>query len=84
MTSDTLHPHASENAARSVEFFRIPAPGKRDEHFGLSRAWYYQAAALGEIKMVAIRRRGTVRGVRLVVYDSVRDYIRRASAEGEA
>ena len=41
--------------------------------------WYYKAAALGEIKMIAVRQRGALRGVRLVVYDSVCDYIRRAA-----
>ena len=61
-----------------VEFFRLPAPGKRDPHFGLSRGWYYKAAALGEIKMISVRQRNALRGVRLVVYDSVADYIRRA------
>ena len=64
-----------------VEFFRVPAPGKRDPHFGLSRGWYYKAEARGEIKMVALRQRGAVRGVRLIVYDSVSDYIRRAAAQ---
>jgi len=62
-----------------VEFFRLPAPGKRDPHFGLSRGWYYKAAGSGEIEMVALRQRGSLRGVRLVAYDSVCDYIRRAA-----
>jgi hypothetical protein len=62
-----------------VEFFRLPAPGKRDPHFGLSRGWYYKAAALGEIRMIAVRQRGALRGVRLVVYDSVADYIWRSA-----
>lgn len=61
-----------------VESFRLPAPGKRDPHFGLSRGWYYKAAELGEIRMIAVRQRGALRGVRLVVYDSVANYIRRA------
>jgi hypothetical protein len=61
-----------------VEFFRLPAPGKRDLHFGLSRGWYYKASAAGEIKLVAVRQRGALRGVRLIVYDSVVDYIRRS------
>jgi hypothetical protein len=64
--------------AHHVEFFRLPAPGKRDPYFGLSRGWYYKTAALGEIKMIAVRQRGALRGVRLVVYDSVLAYVRRA------
>jgi hypothetical protein len=65
-------------AVHRIEFFRLPAPGKRDPYFGLSRGWYYKAAALGEIKMVAVRQRGALRGVRLVVHDTVCDYIRRS------
>jgi hypothetical protein len=65
--------------ASHVEFFRLPASGARDPFFGLSRSWYYTAAALGEIRMIAVRKRGAVRGVRLVEYDSVAAYIRRAA-----
>ena len=74
-----MNPLVAPAAALRVEFFRLPTPGRRDPHFGLSRSWYYKAAALGEIKMVAVRQRGALRGVRLVVYDSVADYIRRAA-----
>ncbi len=78
---NTGNPIPTQNPATAhrVEFFRLPPPGKRDPFFGLSRGWYYKAAALGEIKMVAIRQRGALRGVRLVAYDSVCDYIRRAA-----
>lgn len=34
--------------------------------------------------MVSIRQRGSVRGVRLVVYDSVCDYLRRATETAAA
>ena len=81
MTSVLRTPLNAEAGPFRVEFFRLPAPGKRDPFFGLSRGWYYKAAALGEIKMVAARQRNALRGVRLVVYDSVADYIRRAAAE---
>ena len=84
MNSITLIPPTAEDAAHRVEFFRLPPPGKRDPHFGLSRGWYYQAAAHGEIKMVAVRQRGALRGVRLVVYDSVADYIRRSMSQTSA
>lgn len=78
MNSNILIPTVTAAASQRVEFFRLPAPGKRDPHFGLSRGWYYKAAALGEIKLVAIRQRGALRGVRLIAYDSVMDYIRRS------
>lgn len=70
---------ANHPAAPRPEFFRLPPPGKRDPHFGLSRGWYYKASAAGEIKMVAVRQRGALRGIRLVVFDSVIEYIRRSA-----
>jgi hypothetical protein len=70
---------AEPNRPHSVEFFRLPQPGKLDPFFGLSRGWYYKAHAAGEISMVAVRLRGALRGVRLVAYDSVCAYIRRAA-----
>lgn len=79
MNSEIPTPQSAEVTSHQVEFFRLPPPGKRDPHFGLSRGWYYKAAASGEIKMVALRQRGALRGVRLVAYDSVCAYIRRAS-----
>ncbi len=72
-------PTPTDAAAHRVEFFRLPSPGKRDPFFGLSRGWYYKAAAHGEIKMIALRQRNALRGVRLVVFDSVLDYIKRSS-----
>lgn len=74
-------PPNNDPAGHRVEFFRLPAPGKRDPHFGLSRGWYYKATAAGQIKMVAVRQRNALRGVTLVVYDSVAAYIRRSMGE---
>lgn len=79
MNSEPLNPPNNGAASHQVEFFRLPAPGKRDPHFGLSRGWYYKAHAAGEIRLVAVRQRGALRGVRLVAYDSVCAYIRRAA-----
>ena len=74
----------NQAASHPVEFFRLPQPGKRDPFFGLSRGWYYKAHAAGEIRLVAIRQRGALRGVRLVAYDSVCAYIRRAAQTTQA
>lgn len=76
-------PSQNQTAQHQVEFFRLPQAGKRDPHFGLSRGWYYKAYAAGEIRMVAVRQRGATRGVRLVAYDSVADYIRRAARSAD-
>ena len=69
---------SSEPISQRTEFFRLPPPGKRDPFFGLSRGWYYKASAAGEIKMLAVRQRNSLRGVRLIKYDSVVAYVRRA------
>jgi hypothetical protein len=64
-----------------------PADGRRTSRvpcFGLSCGWHYRAAALGEIKMVSVRQRNALRGVRLVVHDSVCEYIRRAADTADA
>lgn len=73
-----MAPHG--NASPRVEFFRMPAAGKRDPFFNLSRAWYYKAAANGEIKVIHVRQRGALKGVTLIVYDSVCAYFRRSIA----
>ncbi len=45
MNSNELNLSATPTS-HHVEFFRLPAPGKRDPYFGLSRGWYYKTAAL--------------------------------------
>ena len=46
--------------------FRLPRVGQRDEHFGLSRAWYYNAEADGRLALIRLRERGKKRGTTLV------------------
>jgi hypothetical protein len=84
MNSIAVTPPNTDATPHRIEFFRLSGPGKRDPFFGLSRGWYYKAESLGEIKMIAVRRRNALRGVRLVVYDSVADHIRRAEKSTEA
>ncbi len=43
--------------------------------FGLSRSYLYLLAAEGHIKTVSLRRRGQIKGKRLFVADSIRDYL---------
>ena len=81
MNSGTLTPTQQDGTPRHVEYFRLPQPGKRDPYFGLSPGWYYKAAAAGEIRLIAARHAKASRGVRLVAYDSVADFIRRSVSE---
>lgn len=46
----TLPP--TDAAMQRVEFFRLPAPGKRDPHFGLSRGWYYKRSVLSKPRWI--------------------------------
>jgi len=69
----------SDGAARpsqfSPEFFRLPKAGG-DPYFGLGRSYYYEGEKNGYWRLVRIRQRGKVRGVTLVPYDTVADFIR--------
>jgi hypothetical protein len=69
----------SEGAARPSqfppEFFRLPKSGG-DPYFGLGRSYYYQGEQLGYWRLVRIRQRGKLRGITLVPYDAVADFIR--------
>ena len=41
MNSSVFTPTLTNATPQRVEFFRLPAPGKRDPHFGLSRGWSF-------------------------------------------
>jgi hypothetical protein len=46
--------------------FRLPRVGQRDPHFGLSRAWYYNAEADGRLSLIRLREKGKKRGATLI------------------
>ena len=46
--------------------FRLPRVGQRDPHFGLSRAWYYNAEADGRLALIRLREKGKKRGATLI------------------
>jgi hypothetical protein len=56
------------------EFFRLPVRGV-DPHFGLSRAFYYQLDATGQVLLVRLRKRGSLKGVTLVNYDAMSAFL---------
>jgi len=72
------------------EFIRLPKAGKSCPYSGLSRSTLNNlilpCPANGfrpTVKSVSLRRRGTIRGTRLIVYDSFMDYLRSHIVEGE-
>jgi hypothetical protein len=66
---------AARSASQRPEFFRLPKSGG-DPYFGLGRSYYYEGEQLGYWRLVRIRQRGKQRGVTLVPYDAVADFIR--------
>lgn len=64
----------SVTAAR-LEFVRFPRTGERCPITSLSRPFLYAIAKQGLIKTISLRDRGKQRGVRLIVVDSLIDYI---------
>jgi hypothetical protein len=57
------------------EFFRLPKSGG-DPYFGLGRSYYYEGEKDGHWRLIRLRKRGKLRGVTLVPYDAVADFIR--------
>lgn len=85
-TDIVVSQHETSLAARP-EFYRLPRAisteerekGKareRDPYFGFSRTFYYEGEARGYWKLVRIRERGKLRGVTLVPYDAVSQFVR--------
>ena len=64
------------------EWLRLPAPGNRCRFTGLSRSTLNEltiaSPANGElppVKSVVLRKRGALRGIRLINYDSLMGYL---------
>jgi hypothetical protein len=83
-----IGPTVAENAGVGPEFFRLPKSGSRDPIFGLSRSGWNNLILPCEangfkppIKSVSLRQRGAIRGVRLILADSAREYFNRLVAE---
>jgi hypothetical protein len=54
---------------------RLPRPGDRCPHFGLSRTQFYDLIERGLIKSYTLKQPGRGRGVRLIDYKSVLEAI---------
>lgn len=46
-----------------------------EQRFGIRRSFAYELIARGAIRSVSLRKRGSLRGKRLFVVDSVREYL---------
>jgi hypothetical protein len=70
---------ASLGAATRPEFFRLPKAGQPDPFFGLPRSRFYELEEAGAIHLTRLHKDGKTRGITLVPYDQLRDYLRSLS-----
>lgn len=81
-TSITQPPATVLSEATKPEWLRLPAPGSRCRFTGLSRSTLNELTIAGPandgsppVKSVVLRKRGALRGIRLVSYDSLMGYL---------
>jgi hypothetical protein len=63
------------------EFVAMPGPGQVCPYSGLKRGMLYQLTKEGLIRTVSLRRKGTTRARRLIVFSSLMAYLRGLDAE---
>ncbi len=73
---------ADNSSAYRPEWIRVPKTGTVCPHSGLSRSFIHQLIKEGDVASWSMRKRGTKHGVRLVSYDSLMAYIRKAGEPG--
>lgn len=64
------------------EFFRLPTDGV-DPYFGLSRAYYYSLDKTGQVLLVRLRQRGSLKGVTLINYEAMSAFLTKAAKRVE-
>jgi hypothetical protein len=73
----------TETPVARPEFFRLPRPGEHDCHFGFSRSFYYNGEQRHWWKLIRIRDEGKERGVTLIPYQQVAEFVQRQMEEQE-
>jgi hypothetical protein len=85
MTYPTVAPsEAALSASQRPEFIGLPSPGASCPFTGLKRGSFYQLIKEGCIKSFVVRRKGRLRGRRLVVYESLIEHLRSLASAQEA
>lgn len=72
-----------ESVAFRPEFFRLPKPGLADPFFGFSRSFYYRLEKRGQLKLFRILEDGKEKGVTLIRYRDVWDFVQAQIAHQE-
>ena len=81
-TCQPVHAPAQDTGSVRPEFIRLPKAGRQCPHSGLSRSKLNELI-LGPkppVRSVCLRKRGQVRGTRLISYDSLMAYLNSLSA----
>jgi hypothetical protein len=69
-----MNPSNTETA-RYAEFTRLPRPGQRCKISGLSRTTLCELIDAGHIKAKKLKKRGSLRGITLILTDSLLAYL---------
>ena len=71
-------PSETALSASRPEFFRLPkANSGGDPYFHITRSYYYEGEKNGWWRLVRLRQRGKQRGVTLVPFDEVAQFVRK-------
>jgi hypothetical protein len=80
-SAPVVAPVMAQCGAEFPEFLPMPSPGQTCRYSGLRRGVLYQLAKEGLIETISIRRKGRARGRRLIVAETLRNYLRGLRAE---
>jgi hypothetical protein len=67
------------NSNLKPEWLRVPEAVRL---FGISRSALYELIAEGKIKSTCLRKRGAIRGIRIISYDSLASFVEHTASHG--
>jgi hypothetical protein len=73
--SYTAAPMASTPPLPAPAFIRLPRPGNRDPHTGLTRTSIYNLINTGQVQSRIVKQPGCKRGIRLIDFPSLISFI---------
>ena len=79
----------STDSKETPEFIRLPQPGQKCKYTGLSRSTLNELCVDGtindhnaKVKSTLLKKRGAMRGIRLISYDSLMSFLNSSNEEG--
>lgn len=81
-TADIPMPLPNVTPVQEPVWIRLPKDCETCRHFGFTRATYKELIAAGRVRSISLRSRpGALRGVRIILYQSVKDYLASCAPE---